>query len=291
MQVAYEKLRVDENCLFHFQEFRQRQFTSPFHVHDEFELILINKSHGKLYVGNMVRNFSEGDVFLFAPGLPHCFYNSAEDNDEGFLAHAVVVQFKRDFLGKDFFDKTEAYKLKKLIELSESGIRFLNPSPALKKRILNLNKPNNLQKLGNLLFILSELANTNLNELLTSSPVAANYINSRIITDIMQYVAENFRKNITLGEASSVAKMQKSAFCRYFKRRTKKRFTEFVNEIRLIHAQKLLVETDKNILEIAYDCGYNSTSYFYRLFKKYYDVAPLDFRNQNQGSRHLFKTS
>lgn len=280
MQVSYEKLRVDENCLFHYQEFKQEEFNSPFHLHDEFELILINKSHGKLYVGNVVCNFSEGDFFFFAPGLPHCFYNSPEDSEKLVLAHAIVIQFKKDFLGKDFFNKTESFKLKKLLDLSVAGIQFLSPSATLKSRILKLNTTNTLQRLANLLIILSELSNHSRYKLLTSSLVAADYVNSRIITDIIQYVAENFRKEITLGEASVVAKMQKSAFCRYFKRKTKKKFTEFVNEFRLIHAQKLLVETDKNILEIAYECGFNSASYFYRIFKKFYEISPLNFRKK-----------
>jgi AraC-like DNA-binding protein len=75
--------------------------------------------------------------------------------------------------------------------------------------------------------------------------------------------------------------MQKSAFCRYFKRKTKKRFMEFVNETRLAHAIKLLVETDKNILEIAFECGYESSSYFYRLFRKQNKVSPQEYRKQS----------
>jgi AraC-like DNA-binding protein len=282
MHIAYEKLRVDENCLFHFREFVLERFTSPLHVHDEFELILIKKSHGKLYVGNEVANFSDDDVFLFAPGIPHCFYNSKDYEKGGVLAHALVVQFKHDFLGKDFFNKTESYKLKQLINLSKAGIHFNNPSKRLKSRIQNLDKQNNLQKLGYLLFILSELANNKEYTLLTSGRLILNITESKVINDVFQYVAENFQKDISLGKAADIANMQKSAFCRYFKRRTKKKFMEFVNEIRLTHAQKLLVETDKNILEIAYECGYESTSYFYRGFKHYNKMSPVNYRKKIQ---------
>jgi AraC-like DNA-binding protein len=282
MHIAYEKLRVDENCLFHFQEFVQERFDSPLHVHDEFELILIAKSHGKLYVGNEVTNFTENDVFLFAPGIPHCFYNTKDYERGGVPAHALTVQFKYDFLGKDFFDKTESYKVKQLINLSKAGIHFNNPSKRLKSRIQNLDKQNNLQRLGYLLFVLSELANSREYTLLTSDNLLLNNSESQVINDVIQYVAENFQKDISLGKAADIANMQKSAFCRYFKRRTKKRFMEFVNETRLKHAQKLLVETDKNVLEIAYECGYESTSYFYRVFKHYNLISPVNYRKNIQ---------
>lgn len=282
MQITYEKLRVDENCLFHFQEFIQDRFTSPFHLHDEYELILIKKSHGKLYIGNEVTNFSDGDLFFIAPGIPHCFHNSKDYETAGVLAHAIVVQFKYNFLGNDFFNKTEAHKLKKLISKAEAGVQFIHPSRKLTTRIMRLDRPNNLQKLGNLLFVLSELANTNEYILLTSGALLPDFSDSKVINDIIQYVAENFHEGLSLEKAAEIANMQKSAFCRYFKRKTKKKFMEFVNESRLAHAKKLLIETDKNILEIAYECGYDSTSYFYRLFKRYNNMSPVDFRKQSQ---------
>jgi AraC-like DNA-binding protein len=289
MHITKEKLIVDENSFFHFQEFRQRRFTSPFHIHDEFELILISRSQGKLYVGNEVTNFSDGDVFLFAPGIPHCFYNTKEYENLGELAHAVVVQFKPDFLGKDFFNKTESFKLRELITLSKSGILFTNPSHKIIKRIENLGNTNSLQKLGYLLFILSELANTRDYKLLTSGQIIHNISESTNINAIIQYVAENFQKEISLEKAAEIANMQKAAFCRYFKRRTKKKFMEFVNETRIAHAQKLLIETDKNVLEVAYECGYESSSYFYRIFKKYHKVSPVNYRTQIQNRDNLLK--
>jgi AraC-like DNA-binding protein len=281
MQTTYERLRVDENCLLHFQEFKQKRFTSPFHVHEEFELILIKKSHGKLYVGNEVTNFNDNSVFLFAPFVPHCFHNTKDYEKDGIIAFAVVIQFKSDFLGEDFFNKTECYKLKKLISRSEAGVQFQNIPKNTINRILKLDKPNNLQKLGKLLIVLSELANHKEYTLLSSANLIPNLFDSNVINDVVQYVAENFQNKISLDRASELANMQKSAFCRYFKRKTKKRFMEFVNETRLAHAIKLLVETDKNILEIAFECGYESSSYFYRLFSKQNKVSPQEYRKQS----------
>jgi AraC-like DNA-binding protein len=280
MQISYEKLIVDENSLFHYQEFIQPRFTSPFHMHDEFELIVIIKSHGKLYLGNNVINFSEGNLFLFAPGLPHCFYNTLGYEKGNEMAHAFGVFFKKDFLGSNFFDRTETMQLNRLIKKSRAGVQILSPSEMLVNRILMLGNKKNLERLGEFMLILNELAgrkcielSSTLGELSTSG-----LSESKIVNDVFKYVAENFQRKITLGTAASIANMQKAAFCRYFKRKTKKKFSEFVNEIRIMHARKLLVETDEMVKEVAYECGYESNSYFNRQFKNSCSMSPFDFR-------------
>jgi AraC-like DNA-binding protein len=282
MQISYEKLVVDENSFFHHQTFIQSRFTSPFHLHDEFELITIITSHGKLYVGNNVTNFSDGDLYLFAPGLPHCFYNTRGYEKEGIPAHAVVVQFRRDFLGHDFFSKTEASMLNKMVRKAEYGVQILNPSWVLIQRIAQLDQKRNLERLGEFLLILNELAGKRNTKLLSigDSLNIADLSESKVINDVYRYVAENFQREITFSTAASVANMQKAAFCRYFKRKTKKKFTEFVNETRIMHARKLLAETDKTVGEVAFECGYENTSYFNRQFRLYCHISPGKFREQ-----------
>jgi AraC-like DNA-binding protein len=280
MHITYEKLTIDENNIVHCYEFIQQRFTSPFHLHDEFELIVIVKSHGKVYVGSTVSNFNDGDVFFFVPGIPHCFYNSIGYEKEGINAHAVVIQFKNDFLGTDFLEKNETVALKKFMKKSESGIHIINPSKDLVNRIINLNQKKNLEKIIELLSILNELSVKKTIKMLSSgiNVTATSLYDSKIINDVYKYVAENFQNEISFSEASSIANMQRAAFCRYFKRKTKKKFTDFVNETRIMHAQKLLAETDKIMQEIAFDCGYTNTSYFNRQFRKYCNVTPIEFK-------------
>jgi len=280
MQITYEKLTLNENKLIHYQEFIQARFASPFHLHDEFELILILKSHGKLYVGSNVANFNEGDLFFFAPGLPHCFYNTRGYELGPELAHAVVIWVKNDFLGHGFFEKSECSVLKKFIEKSERGIQISNPPKLLIKKIVGLNQKRNLEKISDLLLILNELSFSNEIKLLSISNLLAakNLNDSKIINEVFRYVAENFQKGISLTKAAAIANMQKAAFCRYIKRKTKKTFTQIVNETRIMHAQKLLGETDKTAIEVAFECGYENTSYFNRQFRLYCKISPMDFR-------------
>ena len=280
MHISFEKLRTDEQGIFHYQEFIQPRFTSPFHLHDEFELILILKSHGKLYVGSNVANFNEGDLYFFAPGLPHCFYNIRGYEDANEPAHAVVIWFKKDFLGSGFFEKTESTLLNKFFRKSERGIQINNPSRSLINSIVNINQKRNLEKVAELLMILNDLSTIKNPKILSIGNIqfTAGLVDSSIINHVFKYVAENFQKEISLGEAALVANMQKSAFCRYFRRRTKKTFTQFVNETRIMHAQKLLAETDKTVIEISFECGYENTSYFNRQFRFYCQTTPISFR-------------
>jgi AraC-like DNA-binding protein len=282
MEIAYEKLHLDKNSLFHYQQFIQPRFTSPFHLHDEFELILIIRSHGKLYLGSNVVNFSDNDLYLFAPGLPHCFFNTRGYENGNELAHAVVIQFSEDFLGNSFFQKNEVSQLKKLIDKSKFGVQFINPKKSILERILKLNEQKNLSKLGEFLLILNDLtSNKSVKALSTGNNVnLLNLNDSIIINHVYKYVAENFQKKISFDVAASTANMQRAAFCRFFKRKTKKKFSEFVNETRIMHARKLLTETDKTMIEIAFDCGYENTSYFNRQFKIICGITPTAFKEQ-----------
>jgi len=282
MKTTYEKLYSDSSFLFYYQEFIQPFFTSPFHLHDEFELILIVKSHGILYLGSNVVNFSDGDIFFFAPGLPHCFFNPPEYEKGEVLAHAIVIQFRKDFLGNDFFNKNEISQLKRLIDKSMFGIQFSKTKKELQDRIQYINEKKNINRLVEILLILNELsANKNVNLLSTEDTLNLCSLNdSTIINNVYKYVAENFHKKISFDVAASVANLQRSAFCRYFKRKTKKRFTEFVNETRVMHARKLLSETDKSTIEIAFECGYENISYFNRRFKLICGITPTMFKEQ-----------
>jgi len=145
-----------------------------------------------------------------------------------------------------------------------------------------LNQKKNLEKLVDFLLILNELATKKSMKLLSTenSLSAASLSDSKVINDVYRYVAENFQKETTFTTAASIANMQKAAFCRYFKRKTKKKFTEFVNETRIMHARKLLAESDKTIIEIAFECGYENTSYFNRQFKMHCGITPTEFKEQ-----------
>ncbi len=102
MRVSYRHISTSEDASFSIKEFCQPQFTNTFHFHRGYEVTLIVKSSGQVYVGDKMLNYHEGEVFMFGPGLVHCFSNNNLSVGKGGNVHAIVVQFDADFMGKEF---------------------------------------------------------------------------------------------------------------------------------------------------------------------------------------------
>jgi AraC-like DNA-binding protein len=283
MKVSYRHISTPEDASFAVKEFCQPRFTNTFHFHHGHELILIVKSAGKVYAGNKVMNFNEGDIYMFGPGLVHCFCNdnSPAGSDEE-VAHAIIVQFTEDFLGKDFFDKLELRKIKELMQLSEHGIKFRKIPSSLSTLFFQFQVNQQMKNLIILLQLLNELSQQSRENvsLLTDAPGKIHYkdVDSKKLQPIFKYVLENYPNQVDIQSAASLACMSEAAFCRYFKRRTNKTFSQFVNETRISHATRLLIGTDNGVSEICYACGFDNLSYFNRQFKIYQDKSPREYR-------------
>lgn len=283
MKVSYRHISTPENASFVIKEFCQPRFTNTFHFHHGHELILIVKSAGKVYAGNKVVHFDEGEIYMFGPGLVHCFCNDNAHTGTGDeVAHAIIVQFTEDFLGKDFFEKLELKKIKDLMQLSEQGIKFRKLPPALTALFFQFQANQQMKNLILLLQLLDELSHQRREHvlLLTDDPRKIHYkdVDSKKLSSIFKYVLENYQNQVDSKSAASLACMNEAAFCRYFKRRTSKTFSQFVNETRISHAAQLLIGTDQAIAEICYACGFDNISYFNRQFKIYQGKSPREYR-------------
>ncbi|NLR77953.1 AraC family transcriptional regulator [Chitinophaga eiseniae] len=283
MKVAYRHISTPEDASFVIKEFCQPRFTNTFHFHHGHELILIVKSFGKVYAGNKVMNFSEGEIYMFGPGLVHCFCNdNAPADDSEAVAHAIIVQFTEDFLGKEFFDKLELKRIKELMQLSEHGLQFRKIPASFSNLFFQFQANQQMKNLIILLQLLDELSHQDREHvaLLTEDPKKIHYkdVDSKKLTSIFKYVLENYHQQVDSKSAASLACMSEAAFCRYFKRRTNKTFSQFVNETRISHATKLLIGTDHGIADICYACGFDNISYFNRQFKIYQGQSPREYR-------------
>jgi AraC-like DNA-binding protein len=282
MKVAYRHISTHEDASFVIKEFCQPRFTNTFHFHHGHELILIVRSSGKIYAGNKVMNYDEGEIYMFGPGLVHCFCNNSSSVDTGEIAHAIIVQFTEDFIGKGFFDNLELRKIKELMQLSEYGIRFNKISSAVNTLFFRFQANQPMKNLIILLQILDELSQRSREnvQLLTDDPRKIHYkdADSKKLESIFKYVLENYHNHVDSKSAASLACMNEAAFCRYFKKRTTKTFSQFVNEIRISHATRLLIGTENGISEICYTCGFDNISYFNRQFKIYQGKSPREYR-------------
>lgn len=281
MQIGLERLSPYENSTYLIRDYVQTNFTSPRHYHQEFELAYIEESYGKLYVGNSITDFAKGDLFLFAPRLIHCFKNPKDYEQCKIPAKATCLWFMPDFLGGEFLRRSQTKKLIALYQKSEFGVQFLKPTIETINLLKSISRAKNLNGIINLLTILNKLSLNNDIKVLSDTMLNKYYYkhaNDDRIDKVMNYVIKNSYKKITAKEISDLVSMSEAGFSRFFKSRTEKNFTVFINEIRLSKAQKLLIETNKSIHEISLECGYDNLSYFNRQFKAYNNLSPKVFR-------------
>ncbi|NHE58878.1 AraC family transcriptional regulator [Cyclobacterium plantarum] len=258
-------------------------FPCPWHYHPEYELVLVLKSQGRRMVGDHIGYFQEGDLVCMGPYLPHVWVNEPNfvNGQAGYEAEAIVIHFQKDFLGEDFLKIPEMETLKNFLRLSKRGLALQGKAKeqinALMKEMIHMN---GIQRLSSLLSIFDILSQTREYELL-ASPGYLNQIDpqgSDRLDKIKAYIHKNFDKDISLPEAAAMANMAVTTFCNFFKEQYRITFVEYLHTVRLGHACRMLSETDMNIVEVAFECGFNNLANFNRQFKKYKKMTPTHFR-------------
>lgn len=281
MKSIFEHQTLHKEMGFTIKEYIQPHFSSPFHFHDLYELILIVNSYGKLYVGNEVTNFKKNEVFMFGPGLAHCFFNEKSFIATGETAHAIVIFFKEDFLRKDFFLNNDLIKTKELLRNAAYGIKINRAIESTQPLFTRIPETRGLDTLILFLQLLNILSNPKTNITLINSGLSKHIIpdnDSARLDTVFKYIFDNFKDDVNIKQAASLACLNEAAFCRYFKSRTEQTFTQFVNRVRIAHAMRLLVVEEKSISDICYECGYENISYFNRQFKYITRQTPMAYR-------------
>ena len=280
IKASYEVLQPSSGHSFLIRTFGKTAFDAPYHFHEEYELTYIVHGHGKRYVGSHMENFSSGDLVLLGTSLPHCWKLETDGAHEE--ASAIVIQFSGNFLGDDFLNRDELLGIKKLLQMSASGVCF-NGATRIKvnSALTHLSEEkNNFKMLIELLEILQRLAVSTEYKLLDQQRSVAepSRAEQERINPVFAYLVENFRGDISLDQASYIAHMTPNAFCKYFKKITRKTFMETVIEYRLNYATQQLVQTDKPISQISFDSGFGDVSHFYKMFKHKMHQSPLNYR-------------
>lgn len=249
------------------------------HYHPEIELVFVNGGSGKRQIGSHISYYTNGDLILIGSNLPHCGFT---DNSTG-NKNEVVIQMKPDFLGADFLSLKETQGISNLFEKAKYGIAFGKDTMRLVGPILE--KMNNLwsfEKLLALLSVLKELEQAPDYTLLNAQSFSMEMQvqdNDRI-NMVFNYVKDHFLEEINLQDVAEMASMTIPSFCRYFKKITKKTFTRFVNEYRIVHASKLLAEKQISIANVSYDSGFRNFSHFNKQFKDFTGKSALQYRKE-----------
>ncbi|MFA4868014.1 MAG: AraC family transcriptional regulator [Pedobacter sp.] len=258
-------------------------FPCPWHYHPEYEFVLVNKSTGRRMVGDHIGYFDEGDLVFMGPSLPHVWVNDPSfiKGQEIIQADATVVHFAEDFLGQHFLNIPELGPLRKILVLSNRGLEIKGVTKKSINRIMRqMTHQSGLGRLSSLFNIFDILCQSNEYEPLASPSYMAN--TQGIYTDrfskITDYIIRNFHREITLNEVANEANMATTTFCNFFKEHYRMTFIEYLNSIRIGHVCRLLGERDHNIIEIAYECGFNSLANFNRQFKRLKGMSPSAYK-------------
>ncbi len=282
MKAQFEKISTENNALNAFI-YEDEYFDAPWHFHPEYELTYILKGKGMRYVGNSIQKFEEGDFVLLGGNLPHCWKDTNNNNTS---VKSIVFQWNDAILGDKWLDKNEFYNIKKLLNSASQGVNFdKKTAKKYKNTLLEIIVKNGIDKLFSFINLLDSLSKTNNNQLLTSVNFSANLnlkTNYRI-DKVQEFLFKNYNKKIRLDDVSNLVSMSNEAFCRFFKKNLHKSFFTFVNEYRITLATKMLIETNKQISQIAYDCGYESLPFFYKQFQKFMNCSPKKFKTMHSG--------
>jgi AraC-like DNA-binding protein len=280
MKPQIQKLPLSEQSPFVADRFMTPQFETPWHYHAEYELVLILKSQGKRFVGNHVSDYREGELDLLGPNLPH-WYRKDEDQ---VIGGSLVIHFREEFLGKSFVGIPEMQKIRLLFERSRMGIHFRGEARQEATQQMQAMLPlQGMDRLLCLLSLLTILAESTDYALLSSPELSGqNLRDSDRLNAVFEYVMNHFREEIRVEEVADLAMMSYSGFCRYFKNRTKKNFSHFVNEIRIGYACKRLMESDVSVSQVCYESGFNNMANFGKQFKKIVQCTPYQFGRKSK---------
>ncbi|MDI3321528.1 AraC family transcriptional regulator [Pinibacter soli] len=276
MKTFIEKLPLAVDSSFVARTHRTPLFEVPWHQHIEYELILFTEGGGLSFVGNAVDEFEVDDIFFLGSNLPHTFQKSTED----LITSAVVIHFRDDFWGQEFLNLPESKSVKKLLATSAHGMKITGETKAiLKPYIKALESESGFSKIVRLCECLQVLAETKDYTLVSTQQIKAlNPHEQRRIDNIFQYTMANFKSPIELTVIANIANMSVPAFCSYFKKRTRKTYLDFVHEIRIGYACKLLLSTQMSILDICYESGFETIANFNRQFLRRKGMTPGKFR-------------
>jgi AraC-like DNA-binding protein len=285
MKPHFHKITTPPQNSFSIRHDRQPNFGRVWHFHPELELHYTVKGEGVRFIGDNVSNFSEGELILIGENLPHTWrcHEKYYHHDQDVFVEAIVLQFRPDCLGKELFDLPEAYLIPQLFEKAKKG---MNVGGLAKEKIVPFMQQSvyagNLERIILLLQILKTLAETD-----EYSPIASAYAfyksnesETLRLNKICTYTLSNYKKEITLEEIAGISYLSVTSFCRYFKMMTGKTYVDFLVEIRVSHACRMLVEDNYPIGIVCFECGFNNLSNFYRHFKKVTGMKPFEYKKK-----------
>lgn len=283
MKLIIERLNKDAKSSFVLQKDVYSHYPTPWHYHPEYELVLVLRSSGEKIIGDHMSSFTDGDLVFLGPNLPHVYHNSQiyYEENSNLTAEAIVIHFNIDFLGNSFFNIPEMEAISGFLEKSVMGFAIRgNARQLIAQKMNDMLEMSGSSRIIELLSILHILTETKEKEKLASPGFIQDFktSGSEQITKVCDYIMKNFTYDITLNQVAKIANMSPNAFCNFFKQRTRKTFVNFLNEVRIGYACKLLSGEQHNISEICYLSGFHNLSNFNRQFIRTVNKTPHQYK-------------
>lgn len=290
MEILREITPLSSEDCFVIIDRTKTNFTYPVHIHPEYEMNFIENSKGaRRIVGDSIEEIDDLELCLIGNDkLEHGWidYNCNSNN-----IHEVTIQFHRELFLESLLNKKQFHSLSVMFENAKKGIVFSRPViEKVKGRILALTQnTNGFLAVMELIMILYELSNDQNSRILSNSTFTldTDTAESRRVQKVISYLQTNYQEEVRLNDVANYIGMSEAAFSRFMKKRTGRNFIEYLNDLRLGIASRLLVNSSKSIAEISFESGFNNISNFNRLFKKRKGVTPKEFRDNYSKMRKL----
>lgn len=260
-------------------------FDYPIHNHPEYELNLIIGMSGTRIVGDSTERYTDCDLVLLGPYLYHKWDGDMELQNTGQPYRVITIQFAMGLLSGPFFQKEQLYKIRKLMEDSSKGIRFYGKTfDEAMLLMMKLTEDKGFLNVIEFLQLLNLLSESPEASFLSSEGFSSKVLSahSNRIQMAYSYILKNYaRTDLKIGDVATLVNMTDSAFSHFFQKYAFRSFTQFLVDVRIGHACKLLIDTDETIGQVCYASGFNNLSNFNRLFKKYRNATPVAFRRRH----------
>ena len=272
---------LSERDCFYIADRHKTEFTYPIHCHAEYELNFTEQASGvRRVVGDSSEVIGDYDLVLITGRELEHVWEQHECTSKDI--REITIQFSSDLFFKDFINKNQFGSIRRMLEKAQCGISF--PMQAIMKVYNWLDKlaseEQGFYAVMSFLRILYELSLYDDARVLSSSSFAKidNFSDSRRVQKVQKYIADHYQEDIRLADMADMVGMTSVSFSRFFHLRTGKTLSDYIIDIRLGFATRLLVDSSQTIAEICYDCGFNNLSNFNRMFRKKKECSPKEFR-------------
>lgn len=263
---------------------RQPNVNNRWHYHPEIELIHFHKGGGTQFVGDNITRFAPGDIVMVGSNLPHYWkYDESGPDESTGQPYSTVVHFYDNFWGDGFLNLPENKSVKTTLENAKRGLQIIgNTQSKIAGNMQSILFTEGPRRILLLIETLIEISNCKETKLLCSIGFRQNFdeADKYRINSICEYSFANFKNVILLEKIAGIANLSPNSFCRYFKLKTQKTYSQFINEIRIGHACKLLIENKISVKQICFESGFNNFSSFHASFKRVTGTTPLQYQDK-----------